>query len=103
MNYLSTVSGIENVQYCTYFFSCNFDHVIYDMRSLDSKLKTRYAREFRDKYFNNLGGFVEFMNDEHFAIPGDYPQTWNYLRSGSNSLNRNSNFHLFVNMVYPGL
>ena len=39
--------------------------------------------------------FISFLRDNDFAIPGDYNETWKFIKKDCNSLNRYCNFHLY--------
>lgn len=59
--------------------------------------KKALAREFSERFKDNLDGFVAFMRDSAFAVSGDYRKTWVYIFQGDNSTERHSNVHLMLN------
>ena len=58
-----------------------------------------YADEFADTYSQNPEGFIRFLSDFDFAVPGDYGETWRFIFAGTNSLHRHSNLHLLFSDV----
>jgi len=78
-----------------YYFSCNLEHVLHDEQNLDDNLKSRYSYDFEDKYYGRELEFKSFIQDSIFSVKGDYNETWNFIKSDNNSLNRFSNFGLF--------
>lgn len=76
------------------------EHVLHnDARNLSDEEKANYADEFADTYSQNPEGFIEFLSDFDFAVPGDYGETWRFIFAGTNSLHRHSNLHLLFSDV----
>lgn len=92
---LSTNSKVSRIPYYMYYFSCNLEHVLHDEQNLDDNLKSRYSYDFEDKYYGRELEFKNFIQDSIFSVKGDYNETWNFIKSDNNSLNRFSNFGLF--------
>ena len=95
LNKLSTTSNIEGVPYCVYYFSANLEHVLHNKQNVARKAKRDLAEEFADAYYDQPEEFINFINDQTFAVQGTYQDTWDFLNDGVNSLNRYCNFHLF--------
>ncbi len=96
LNHLSSLSAIGSVPYAIYFFSCNLEHVLHnERRSMTSREKVRYAQEFTDRFYDCPRTFLSFIRSHEFAVTGEYEETWRFIRGGTHSLNRYSNFHLF--------
>lgn len=97
LNKLSTLDKVfTNIDYQIYFMSCNLEHVLHNIRNADDNKKTKMAQEIEDKYYDNPEQFVEFMKNSPFTVAGSYPETWEFIKKDLNSLNRYSNFHLFL-------
>lgn len=88
-----------NLPYQVYYFSSNLEHVLHNLQNLIDIEKKQYADIFVDNYADNPFNFIEFMNSTQIAASGDYKATWNFIKNGVNSLNRYSNFHLYLNEI----
>lgn len=89
---LPTVGGIE---YSAYYFSCNLDHVLHNERNLSEDLKSEYAFDFVDEFDGRESEFIKFLKESDFTVPGDYMDTWKFIKDDLNSLGKYCNFHLF--------
>lgn len=96
---ISTDYLYKDIPYNVYFFSCNLEHVLHNEQNIPRKQKEFYAFKFAEKYSKHIYSFKKFINDSSFAISGNYMDTWNFIKINNNSLNRYSNFHLFVNSI----
>lgn len=92
---LYNTSHIGRIPYKVYFFSCNLEHVLHNSQNTTCEKKCLYSYEFVDKYVNQEKNFVNFLSSKDFAIPGDYKETWQFIKEDCNSLNRYCNFHLY--------
>ena len=84
-----------SIPYKPYYFSRNIAHVFVNkpMAILDMK-----TSEIIDSvYGNNSISFVEFINNIECIAPGNYDETWEFIKQGINSYERYTNFHLLVN------
>ncbi|MPW25661.1 hypothetical protein GC105_07645 [Alkalibaculum sp. M08DMB] len=95
VNRLSTCTDILCIPYVMYYFSCNLEHVLHNEINTNSNNKTELAESFSDIYYKKEETFIEFINNIQFAVPGDYKETWDFIKINNNSLKRYSNFHLF--------
>lgn len=87
---------INKKPYKIFYFSRNMEHVFHnEIRDLTTNEKTALAENFDDMYGNNSQDFLNFIRSSVFATQGDYEQTWNFIKQGTHSLERWSNFHLF--------
>lgn len=84
----------RTIPYRVFFFSVNLDHVLHDISNLDDSLKEKKAYGFAKDYKNNLKGFVEFFCDNTFTVRKNYADSWEFIKKGTNSLKRYSNFNL---------
>lgn len=87
----------NTIPYSVYFFSCNLDHVMYNQNNLTNIEKSKFADNFLDRYGDNPNNFLKFINNENFAVKGNYNETWNFIKADTNSLKRYTNFHLYFN------
>lgn len=83
-----------SIPYSIYFFSSNLDHVLHNNSNLPEDKKDPLATEFAKKYENNPEGFIEFFSNSSFSLKGTYLETWNFIKTDSNSLKRYTNFNL---------
>lgn len=96
LNRLISLNNVwRTIPYSVYFFSCNIDHVMHDQRNLFQKDKNTYAAQFEKSFSNSPHRFLDFLNSSDFAVPGNYSETWDFIKVDSNSLKRYTNFHLF--------
>ena len=95
LNLLSRTESINGIPYQIFYNACNLEHVLWNrMRVTSSKDKIRLADEFAEAYENNFREFVRFICSDEVAVPGNYQETWEFIKEGYNSLNRNTNLHL---------
>lgn len=93
---LLITSTIRKIPYEIYYMSCELEHVLYDKRNVKSKSeKIKLSNDFACRFEGKEEEFIEFLNDEDFKVNGDYKETWNFIKQGTNSLKRYSNFYLF--------
>ncbi len=98
LNKLYQTSHIGKIGYKVYFFSCNLEHVLHDCPNVTYEKKSAYSYEFVDKYVGEEKQFVDFLCNNDFTTPGDYKETWQFIKEDCNSLNRYCNFHLYFKM-----
>ena len=86
------------VPFSIYFMSRNLEHALHNViETINPDEKERLARLFQRQFSGNTQGFIDFMNSAELAAPGNYTQTWEYVRKGTRSLERGSNLHLLLN------
>ena len=86
-----------SIPYSVYYFSCNMDHVLHNEANLSRVDKDIFSIEFENEYFGKPEKFTLFFDSEDFAVKGDYLETWNFIKVGTNSLKRYSNFTQYLN------
>lgn len=92
---LSCTKKIKNIPYQILFFSRNMEHLLHNCsEELTDTEKMDLANEFADLFIENKEAFSIFINDDTFAVPGNYRETWSFIYKDTNSLKRFSNFHL---------
>ncbi len=89
---LSSIGKIGGIPYSFYYFSCNLDHVLHGRNNLSEAEKIACARDFDLQYADHPDAFIRFMKDESFAVRGTYQETWAFIKQGTRSLERHSNF-----------
>lgn len=98
---LNKLIGVDKVYkdlpYRIYFFSSNLEHVLHNNQKVLRHEKNEYAQIFEDKFAGEPYSFIEFINSTELAVDGDYNHTWDFIKKGANSLNRYTNFHLYLN------
>jgi hypothetical protein len=95
LNRLSETGKVGTIPYQVYYFSRNLEHVFHDRTgNLTDEEKVTFADTFADHYLTNPSEFITFLSESDFTVPGDYNDTWEFIRQGLNSLHRHSNFHL---------
>ncbi len=99
LNFISCKDTIwAKIPYAVYYFSCNLEWALHNSteRHTDEE-KMDLAGEFAEKYEQNIDQFVSFINSSDLAVEGTYKETWEYIRTQTDKIQRKSNFHLFVN------
>ncbi len=96
LQYLTEIDRIWGIPYSIYYMSCNLDHVLYGKLNSKSHEKTENALNFAEKYRENTAGFIDFMTNSAFAVSGDYDSSWEYIKKERNSLDRHSNFCIYL-------
>lgn len=89
---LSSIGRIGGIPYSFYYFSCNLDHVLHGRNNLSEAEKIECSRAFDLQYADDPNAFIRFMKDESFAVQGTYQETWAFIKQGTRSLERHSNF-----------
>lgn len=83
------------IPYSIYYFSRNMEHALHNISSdLTNDQKEELADKFAEKYEHNPAAFLSFIRSSEIAVPGTYTQTWDYIRSDVNSLQRHSNLQI---------
>lgn len=86
--------------YAVYYFSRNLEHVLHnDSGNLTDEQKVDCADLFADTYSDDTNGFVRFLTNSDFTVPGDFGETWRFIFDGTNSLHRHSNLHLLFSDI----
>ncbi len=88
---LRTCGNIRKIPYRVYYMSCNLDHVLYDKRNSTDEAKENDAYAFAKKYKGNMDGFVKFICESEFSVNGDFKESWRYIETGMNSIERYTN------------
>ena len=92
---LENTGKLFGIPYRVYYMACNLDHVLYNIRNLEPQQKVEYADRFFEHYQGREREFLTFIKDKEIAPQGDYKDTWKFIESDVNSLNRWNNLYLF--------
>lgn len=95
---LKTVWG--NIPYQVYYMSCNLDHALYGKLNSSDEDKERDAYAFSRKYKDDIDGFLSFISDSEFSVSGGYRESWEFIKQGTHSLERHTNFGLCFDAIY---
>jgi hypothetical protein len=58
--------------------------------------KLRLSEAFEDMYVDDPQKFTEFIKSSDFSVNGTYTETWQYIREGANSLNKEIQLQPFL-------
>lgn len=90
---------VRAIPFCVYYFSCNMDHVFHDDANMDDDNKVSMAGNIEERYRKNYEGFIDYLrNSFPEGAEYSYHSSWRFIAEGTNSLKRNSNFVLFLNL-----
>lgn len=95
LNKLSNTRFINGIPYEIYFFSSNLEHVLHNIQNAKDSEKQELAEKFQDKFYKNPENFIDFINNNQFALKDEYTNTWKFIKKDNNSLKRYTNFNLF--------
>ena len=88
--------GSKKIRYSTYYFSCNLDHFLHGDANFNDHDKTRKALEFSLAH-ENSGSLEEFFREnETDTMDMTYDESWEFIRTGENSLKRHTNVNLLI-------
>lgn len=92
LDVISTLPSVwGGVPYQAYYMSCNLDHVLYNKLNCTDQEKEENAFAFAKKYKDDIPGFVSFISDSDFSVPGEYLETWTFIKQDKRSLERYTN------------
>lgn len=89
---------LKTIPYSVYYFSSNMDHVLHNNANLSNEEKDDLANAFDEKYSDEPEEFLLLMNEESFAVKGTYEETWNFIKIDKNSVQRYSNFGVYLSL-----
>ena len=81
--------------------SCNLDHVLYGKLNSTDEEKEKDAFAFAKRYMKDIPGFKKFICESDFSVISNYAQSWQYIREGTHSLERHTNFGLCFPIERP--
>ena len=86
-----------NIPYHVYYFSCNLEHVIYNLQNANDVAKYPMAKEMAQQFIEEPMRFVQFMNSDEIVLKNSYQSSWDEIKKEEKSLKRYSNFNLYLN------
>ena len=81
----------KTIPYSIYFFSCNLDHVLHNDANIHWEEKQNRAAAFAKFYRRCPENFLEFIQNDKFAIKTSFSESWSYIEIDENSLKRYTN------------
>ncbi len=89
------------VPYSIYYFSSNLDHYLHHNANIENpREKVDKAAAFSDKCVDDLKNlFKTFLEDADGICDLDYKESWDYIREGTNSVNRHSNLGVLIKKI----
>ena len=97
LNKLCLCSKLWNISYRVFYMSCNLDHVLHNKLNISDIEKENIAHEFAAYYRTNVGKFRRLMLDSDFSVVAGYKESWEFIKSGIESLQRHTN----VGLCFP--
>ena len=93
---LLALPKLAQIQYTGYYFSRNLEHVLHgNIGHLENYQKRDLVDTFVDAYEDKpLEAFIQLFSNANFTVKGNYEETWEFIKQGTNSLHQYSNFHL---------
>jgi len=101
INILYNANKINSINYKMYYFSTNLEHVFHNDANVPDSIKADLADDFSIKYYNKESEFLDLIRSSQIAVIGNYKETWRFIKKDLNSVNRNSNLHLFFKNKEP--
>ena len=95
--YIETKRVYGGIPYRIFFFSCNLEHVLYNVQNLPDKNKYLFASEVQELYAEQPVDFINFMNSSEIESGEEYHSSWENVKKTENSLKRRSNLNLYLN------
>lgn len=93
---LKISSVLKTVPYSVFYFSSNMDHVLHGEANMDQNEKNNFADAFDDRFADDPDGFLKLMCESAFVVNGTYHESWEYIKSGNNSVCQHSNFSVYL-------
>lgn len=90
------------IPYRVYYFSTNIDDYFYGKQNLTDEEKRIKSNLIYDRYVADHEGYRNMIEKE-YCVPGNYIETWQYVKIDNNSLSRCSNFDKFFTEVIDKL
>lgn len=80
-----------DIPYRAFYMSSNLDHVLYGKINCTDDEKEENAYKFAMKYKDHLSDFLNFISNSDFSRCDNYKSSWEFIKKGTHSLERNSN------------
>ena len=90
----------KQVPYSIYYFSSNLDHYIHHDANLEDRLKLSLARDFSRRCNDDKKVFYSlFVEDADSICDTTYKDSWEFIKNGTNSVDRHTNLGMFIKCV----
>ena len=86
----------KKVPFFCYYMSCNLEDVFLEEQNCPDSEKENCACEIATRYENNIEDFIRFLNDQNFTNCQNYHESWKYPQIENRSLERHTNFLIFL-------
>lgn len=98
LDVLQTTSSISDycIPYETYYFSCNLEHVLHDNQNASDSDKVVLSDSFAERFYGKIDEFVDYICNSAFSVKSTYTDSWNFIKQENNSLQRYTNFNIFI-------
>ena len=90
-----TIKSIR-IPFVCYYMSCNLEDVFQGEQNYPDSEKTALAAQISDTYQRDIEGFVHFLNTQYPLSEQDYSLSWQYPQLENHSLERHTNFLIFL-------
>jgi hypothetical protein len=87
--------GISKL-YSIFYNSCNLEHALHNKRNVAANEKRTLAKDFAFQCYQNDKKFITLFDELNKARSWDFSTSWMYLKKSFNSLERGSNFLLYL-------
>jgi|GEM_PF-494723 hypothetical protein len=87
--------------YSIFYNSCNLEHALHNQRNVSWTQKRVLAKNFARDYYQNNEKFISLFGQLNKAATWDFKESWAYLKDGYHSLERGSNFILYLRKLNP--
>ncbi|MDE5758832.1 MAG: hypothetical protein K2H85_09515 [Allobaculum sp.] len=90
-----TIRSIK-IPFVCYYMSCNLEDVFQGEQNYPDSEKSALADQIADTYQRDIEGFVHFLNTQYPLSEQDYSLSWQYPQLENHSLERHTNFLIFL-------
>lgn len=84
------------IPYSIFYFACNLEHVLHNRPNAPREEKEALADIFSDSYEGREAAFLDFITNSDFAVSGNYRETWDFIQNDLHSLERHTNFGVYL-------
>ena len=101
LDYLTSKTAIKvgkrSISYRIYYFSSNLDHFLHHEANLDPLAKVKKAEDYSGRFLDTPEEFARtIINDPGAVTEKSYEESWDYIKTGTNSLRRHTNLNILL-------
>jgi hypothetical protein len=101
LDYLSSLTELkvekQSMPYRIYYFSSNLDHFLHNDANLEPSKKVEKAEEYSGRFLDTPEEFARtIINDPGAVTEKSYEGSWEYIKTGTNSLKRHTNLNILL-------